>query len=70
MSHKDNFLNLKEFLSRLGISTVYILVDKVDEQSITGNDPKASYAFISELIKDLELLETDGLGFKFFYGMR
>lgn len=66
MSHKDNFLNLKEFLSRLGISTVYILVDKVDEQSLTGNDPKASYAFISELIKDLELLETDGIGFKFF----
>lgn len=66
MSHKDNFINLKEFLNRLGLSTIYILVDKVDEQSLTGNDPKASYAFISELIKDLELLETDGIGFKFF----
>ena len=66
MSHKDNFLNLKKFLNRLGISTIYILVDKVDEQSLTGNDPKASYAFISELIRDLELLETDGIGFKFF----
>ncbi|SDZ89904.1 hypothetical protein SAMN05443667_101213 [Flavobacterium gillisiae] len=66
MSHKDNFINIKEFLNRLGLSTIYILVDKVDEQSLTGNDPKASYAFISELIKDLELLETDGMGFKFF----
>lgn len=66
MSHKDNFINLKEFINRLGLSTIYILVDKVDEQSLTGNDPKASYAFISELIKDLELLETDGIGFKFF----
>ncbi|NMM50911.1 P-loop ATPase, Sll1717 family [Marinigracilibium pacificum] len=66
MSHKDNFLNIKELLSRLGISTIYILVDKVDEQSLTGNDPKASYIFIAELIKDLELLETDGVGFKFF----
>ena len=56
MSHKDNFLNIKELLSRLGFSTIYILVDKVDEQSLTGNDPKASYIFISELIKDLELL--------------
>jgi hypothetical protein len=66
MSHKDNFLNIKELINRLGINTIYILVDKVDEQSLTGNDPKASYTFIAELIKDLELLETDGIGFKFF----
>lgn len=66
MSHKDNFLNIKELISRIGFSTIYILVDKVDEQSLTGNDPKASYTFISELIKDLELLETKGVAFKFF----
>ena len=66
MSHKDNFLNIKELLNRLGVSTIYVLVDKIDEQSLTGNDPKASYTFIAELIKDLELLETDGVGFKFF----
>lgn len=66
LSHKDNFINIKQFLERIGIKTIYILVDKVDEQSLTGNDPKASYIFISELIKDLELLETPGIGFKFF----
>jgi hypothetical protein len=66
LSHKDNFLNIRHFLNKIGVSTIYILVDKVDEQSLTGNDPKASYAFISELIKDLELLETPGIGFKFF----
>ncbi|AZI67220.1 hypothetical protein EIB71_05860 [Kaistella daneshvariae] len=66
MSHKDNFLNIKDLIKRIGFSTIYILVDKVDEQSLTGNDPKASYSFISELIKDLELLETDGVAFKFF----
>ncbi|SHF02251.1 hypothetical protein SAMN05444278_1181 [Psychroflexus salarius] len=65
-SHKDNFLNLRVFLERLGYSTIYILIDKVDEQSLTGNDPKASYKFISELLKDLELLETEGIAFKFF----
>lgn len=66
LSHKDNFLNLKSFLNRIGIKTIYILVDKVDEQTLTGNDPKDSYIFISSLIKDLELLETKGVGFKFF----
>lgn len=66
LSHKENFLNIKHFLNRVGIETIYVLVDKVDEQHLTGNDPKASYSFISSLIKDLELLETDGIGFKFF----
>ncbi len=65
-THKDNFENIRDLLSRLGLTTIYILVDKVDEQNLTGNDPKASYDFIAELIKDLELLETTGVGFKFF----
>lgn len=65
-SHKDNFVNIRNFLYKLGFTTLYILVDKVDEQSLTGNDPKASYTFISTLIKDLELLDTPGVGFKFF----
>jgi hypothetical protein len=66
LSHKDNFLNIKRFIEKIGFTTIYILVDKVDEQSLTGNDPKASYSFISDLIKDLELLETPGVAFKFF----
>lgn len=66
LTHKDNLLNIKYFLERIGIKTIYVLIDKVDEQSLTGNDPKASYQLISDLIKDLELLEMPGFGFKFF----
>lgn len=66
LTHKDNLLNIKYFLEKIGITTIYILIDKVDEQSLTGNDPKASYYLVSELIKDLELLELPGIGFKFF----
>ncbi|MDR5589023.1 MULTISPECIES: P-loop ATPase, Sll1717 family [Flavobacteriaceae] len=65
-SHKDNLSNILSLLGKLNIDSVYILVDKVDEQSLTGNDPKASYQFISSLIKDLELLEMPKLAFKFF----
>ena len=65
-SHKDNFFNIITFLHKLDIETIYFLVDRVDEQTLTGNDPKASYALISPLIKDLELLEHKGIGFKFF----
>ncbi|MEM1336961.1 MAG: hypothetical protein AAGF96_04390 [Bacteroidota bacterium] len=66
MSHRDNFLNIKDLLSRVGLKSIYFLIDKVDEQSITGNDPIASYEFIAPILKDLELLETPGIGFKFF----
>ena len=65
-SHKDNFFNIISFIHKLDIETVYFLVDRVDEQTLTGNDPKSSYALISPLIKDLELLEHKGIGFKFF----
>jgi hypothetical protein len=66
LSHKDNLFNLVVFLQRLGYESVYILIDKVDEQNLTGNNPEASYRLIADLIKDLELLETPRLSFKFF----
>ena len=66
LSHKDNFFNLIQLFKKIDINTIYILIDKVDEQHLTGNDPKASYKFISSLIKDLELLEMPGVAFKFF----
>ncbi len=65
-SHKNNFLNLKGLLKKVGINTIYILVDKVDEQQFTGNDKKASFRFISPILKDLTLLEEKGIAFKFF----
>ena len=66
LSHKDNFINIIELVKKTGISTIFILIDKVDEQSLTGNNPEASFKLISELIKDLELLEIPGISFKFF----
>ncbi len=66
LSHKDNFFNMTSFLKKIGIDSIYILIDRIDEQDLTGNDPKLSYKFISPLIKDLDLIETPGLGFKFF----
>ena len=66
LSHKDNFLNIISLIKKTGYSTIFILVDKVDEQSLTGNNPEASFKLISDLIKDLELLEVPGISFKFF----
>jgi hypothetical protein len=48
-----------------GYLSTYILVDKIDENSLTG---KASHSlsFIKPVLSELALLEMKGLGFKFF----
>jgi hypothetical protein len=66
LSHKDNTFNIIALLKKSGYNSIYILIDKVDEQNLTGNNPVASFTLISDLIKDLELLETPNLSFKFF----
>lgn len=66
LSHKDNTFNIIALLKKTGYNSIFILVDKVDEQNLTGNNPASSFTLISDLIKDLELLETPNLSFKFF----
>lgn len=65
-SHKDNFINIIALLKKTQYKSILILVDKVDEQSLTGNNPEYSFKFISSLLKDLELLEMPDVSFKFF----
>jgi hypothetical protein len=50
---------------RLGYECVYILIDKVDENTLTGR-ASTSYRFISPVVSDLQLLELPSFGFKFF----
>lgn len=50
----------------MGFSSIYILIDKVDETSLTGNDASLSSKLIEPLLKDLDLLEMDGYGYKIF----
>lgn len=66
LSHKDNFFNIVSLLRRAGYNSIMFLVDKVDEQSLTGNVPEASFKLIECLLKDLELIETPYVSFKFF----
>lgn len=55
-----------ELLHSIGFRSVYILVDKVDESPITGNSAEHSFQLIKPLLRDLELLQLPGSGFKFF----
>ena len=36
LSHKDNFFNLIQLFKKIDINTIYILIDKVDEQHLTS----------------------------------
>lgn len=53
-------------INSLGFDSVYILVDKVDETNLTGNDAKASFDLLESLLRDLEILQIKNLAFKFF----
>lgn len=57
---------LSNLVRKLGFKSIYILIDRVDESSLTGNDPEASYRLVQPIIKDLDLLGFEGFGFKFF----
>jgi len=48
-----------------GFSSAYVLVDKVDENPLTGG-ATSSLAFIRPLLSDLGILETKGMAFKLF----
>jgi len=55
-----------QLAKRIGWKSIYVLVDRVDESELTGNNAKDSFAIVEPLVKDLQLLETDGIAFKFF----
>lgn len=51
---------------QLGISSWYILIDKVDEDEATHGDADASAKLILPLLRSLHVLEAPGAAFKFF----
>ena len=61
----DQISLLGQFATKLGYKCVYVLVDKVDENGLTGVASN-SFQFIAPLVSDLQLLELSGFGFKFF----
>src|SRR5690606_5107637 len=50
----------------LGYGSIYILVDRIDETSITSNNARIAFDFIKALLTDLHVLEMDGISYKFF----
>lgn len=65
-TYKHQLESLLGLVRRIGFSSIYILIDKVDETEQTGNNAEHSYTLIQPLIRDLELLGLEGYGFKFF----
>jgi len=61
----DHISFLAELAVKYGYKSVYILIDKVDENNLTGK-VSASFEFIRPIIIDLPLLETKHIAFKFF----
>ncbi len=60
------FENLVSVIGKLGFSSVYVLVDRVDELIFTAQDAEKGFDFLKSILIDLPLLETPGIAFKFF----
>lgn len=56
---------LVSIVPNFGYASAYVLVDKVDENPLTGV-ASSSLAFIKPLLSDLAMLETAGMAFKLF----
>lgn len=65
-TYKHQLSTLLNLVQKIGFKSIYILIDRVDETEITGNDPEATYRLIQPIIRDLDLLGLKGFGFKFF----
>jgi len=61
----DQISVLGQLTFKLGYRCIYVLVDKLDENTLTGG-ASSSYQFVAPLVSDLQLLELSGFGFKFF----
>jgi hypothetical protein len=63
----DEHLDLLGRLAlKLGLSAIYVLIDRVDETSETTRDPASAYRMIAPLALELELLEQPAFAYKFF----
>jgi hypothetical protein len=56
---------LVKIVPQFGFASAYVLVDKIDENPLTGGTA-SSLTFIRPLLSDLNILETKGLAFKLF----
>lgn len=62
----DQLETLQVISKKLGYKCIYILIDKIDENYLTGSKASNSYKFIESLLTNMQLLELSGFGFKFF----
>lgn len=60
------FSRLVAIIRTFGFSSIYVLIDRIDEVQDLSNDAKLSFRFIEPLITNLHLLETNHCAFKFF----
>mgnify|MGYP000923229143 CR=1 FL=1 len=64
-SYLDQLRFMASLAPKLGIKSIYVLIDKVDETALTSAAPNA-FKFIRPLLTDLTTLELPGYAFKFF----
>lgn len=63
---KSHLEMLADLAKTIGFVSIYVLIDKVDETELTGNDSEQTFKLLTPILKDLDFLSLRGYGFKFF----
>lgn len=62
----QDFRLLGEVAKKCGLTSIYVLVDRVDEDAATQSSPKAAYALVAPLLNNLGILQQPPFAFKLF----
>ena len=62
----NDIQKLINILKKFGFDAVYVLVDEIDEYPETCNNPDFAAEVIASILSNINLLEKDSIGFKFF----
>lgn len=62
----DQLAAIREIANEVGATSIYVLADRVDENELTGNDAGKAFTFIAPMLQNLNVLQLNGYGFKFF----
>jgi hypothetical protein len=65
-SYKHQLEILRQIVGEAARSSIYVLIDKIDESEKTGGSPERAYELIRSIVQDLDLLGMKGFGFKIF----
>lgn len=63
---QDLLGKFSDYMCEMGFSSIYILIDRLDEDELTASNAAAAVHIVKPLLSDLKLMDLSKVAFKFF----